>query len=78
MNFRIPFLVWLGGDRAPSDLARLNPLRGTPPADLNPRFGAGPEPIRNGDAANLALGLLGLPAVPGSSYGTPNTLSTAP
>lgn len=76
VNFRIPFLVWLGRDGIPHDLAALNPTRPSPPGDLNPR--SGPDPIRNGDAANLALHLLGLPAVPGSSYGAVRPLAVAP
>jgi len=67
VNFTIPFLVWLGGDGAPRDLYELNPTVRRKPA-ASERFTANaPPPIRNGDADNLALSLLGLPAIPGST-----------
>lgn len=69
LNFRIPFLAWLGADRAPSDLLAANPARPAPAADANPSFDGNPPPIRNGDAGNAALRLLGLPPIPASSYG---------
>jgi hypothetical protein len=69
LNFRIPFLVWLGSDRAPSDLAAVNPSRPRPDPATNPPFDGTPAPIRNGDAGNAALRLLGLPSIPESSYG---------
>ena len=67
VNFTIPFLVWLGGDGEPRDLYELNAaVRRKPTA--SERFAAdAPPPIRNADAGNLALSLLGLPAIPGST-----------
>ena len=67
VNFTIPFMVWVGGDGAPRDLYELNPTVRRKPA-ASERFAANaPPPIRNGDAGNLALSLLGLPAIPGST-----------
>jgi hypothetical protein len=67
VNFTIPFLVWLGGDSAPADLYALNASVRRKPSP-NERFTAdAPPPIRNADAGNLALSLLGLPAIPGST-----------
>jgi hypothetical protein len=67
VNFTIPFVVWLGKDGAAEDLYTLNPTSRSRPGPSE-RFmpGAAP-PIRNADAGNTALGLLGLPAIPGSS-----------
>ncbi len=68
-NYRIPFMVWGDGVGREKDLYDLN-------ADIrrNPRrsrklYAAKHQPIRNGDAANLALHLLGLECVPGSTIG---------
>ncbi|MFM7808444.1 MAG: hypothetical protein ACKPEA_11045, partial [Planctomycetota bacterium] len=67
VNFTIPFLVWLGGDGEPRDLYELNAAVRRKPA-ASERFAAdAPPPIRNADAGNLALSLLGLPAIPGST-----------
>lgn len=66
-NFLIPFLVWLGADRAPSELAALNAdRRALAPATEYLGDDASPPPIRNADAGNLALQLLGMPAIAGS------------
>ena len=64
-HYTVPFYVWSPGvPRA--DLYELNDgLRADPGTD-NVGSDADVQPIRNGDAANLALALLGLPAVPGS------------
>jgi sialate O-acetylesterase len=66
INFTIPFAVWLCGDGAPTDLYDLNAATRTrpdpavnPPRDVRGRA----APIRNADAGNAALSLLGLPAV---------------
>lgn len=67
VNFRIPFLIWLGTDTPAADLYDLNPQRARPEViEQLPRDAPAP-PIRNGDAGNLALRLLGLPAIPGST-----------
>lgn len=66
-NFVIPFLVWLGEDRAPAELAALNAdRRAVAPATKYLGDDASPAPIRNAEAGNLALSLLGMPAIPGS------------
>lgn len=73
-NYSIPFLVWVGDDAPGADLydinlnVRHNPgLSQTPSADVGDEPAEHAQPIRNGDAANLALSLLGLPPVPGST-----------
>ena len=69
LNFRIPFLVWLGSDRQGADLVVLNPSRRQLSPGLQVVATETPRPIRNGDAGNLALRLLGLPTIDGSTYG---------
>ena len=67
-NFVIPFRVL--GPRIPggSDPYSLVGEQRTPPAsDTNPGLELPDQPIRNGDSGNLALALLGLTPVPGSS-----------
>ena len=78
LNFRIPFLVWMGDARSSADLLELNVDRARPGREQIIERDAAVQPIRNGDAANVALGLLGLPVVPGSFYGAtrPLRLST--
>ena len=67
-NYTVPFYVW-GAGVPPGDLyaanagARRDPGSGQVPAD------AARQPVRNGDAANVALRLLGLPRVPCSTWG---------
>ncbi len=68
LNFRIPFVAWTG-DAAALDLCDANPGRPRPGREDRVARDAPAQPIRNGDAANLALRLLGLPPVPGSRYG---------
>jgi hypothetical protein len=64
--YTIPFFVWGPAVPAGADLYRLNEGRRADPAGGRPPY-TGPQPIRNGEAANLSLWLLGLPRVPGSS-----------
>jgi len=71
-NYRIPFLTWGAGvDHA--DLYELNPGFRDPGAG-RPSY-AGKQPVRNGDVANLAASLLGLPAVPGSDLDSDQSLT---
>ena len=62
-DYRIPFVVWGRGVR-PADLYELNPDYADPGTG-RPAYG-GPQPVRNGDLANLVTELLGLGPVPGS------------
>lgn len=64
-DYTVPFYVWGPGIR-PADLYALNAHR-RDPGDRQPTTVT--SPIRNGDAANLALALLGLGPVPGSTLG---------
>jgi hypothetical protein len=63
----VPFYVWGATVTAGADLYALNPTSRTDPGRSIPDYSASPQPIRNGDAGNLALGLLGLPPVPDST-----------
>jgi len=68
-NFTIPFIVWLGVDGEALDLYAINgESRARPSADAQPEADAAPPPIRNGEVGNLALQLLGLPAIPASQH----------
>ena len=68
LNFRIPFLFW-AGDSVAEDLYALNAERPRPGREERVARDAGRQPIRNGDAGNLALRILGLPPIDGSRYG---------
>ncbi len=66
-NFRIPFYVWGPGVQRGADLYSLNSQNRKDPGDQNPPYGSSRPPVRNGDAGNLALDILGLPPIPGST-----------
>ena len=67
VNFTIPFLVWSGVHQTQVDLYAINATTRHCPA-ANERFTANQlPPIRNSDAGNTCLMLLGLPAIPGST-----------
>lgn len=66
-NFVIPFYLFAPGAPGGRDLYSLVPgHRFAPPAEANPGYEKPYQPIRNGDAGNLALDLLRLPSIPGS------------
>ena len=66
-HYRIPLFVWGASIRAGADLYALNPGARSDPGTGKPDYNASPPPIRNGDTGNLALQLLGLGIVPGST-----------
>lgn len=67
-NYTIPFLVWGDGVARRADLYALN--RGyRDPGTGRPAYARKRQPIRNGDVANLAAGLLDLKPVRGSGIG---------
>jgi hypothetical protein len=76
-HYTVPFYVW--GTGVPSgDLYALNTDRRGEPGTGRPSFDASLQPIRNGSVANLALGLMGLDAVPGSTINVARRMRVAP
>ena len=77
-NYTIPFMVWGPEVKAGGDLYALNAESRKDPGTENPAFDAeGLQPIRNGSAGNLALSLLGLPAIDGSIINSDQDLKVA-
>lgn len=79
-NFVIPFFVMAPGIPPGSDLYALAGAAFVAPPETNAGYLDAHQPIRNGDAGNLALELLGLPPIDGSLMHTlgPALLVTAP
>ncbi|MCY2961738.1 MAG: alkaline phosphatase family protein [Planctomycetota bacterium] len=76
VDYVIPFLVWTGGS-APEELYARNPATRRDPGLGRPRPGDGNlPPVRNADAGNLCLDLLGMPAIPGSTVNAAQDLRT--
>jgi len=68
-NYTIPFMIWGKPVAKGVDLYTINNDRRKNPFDKRIGYNKSQQPIRNSDAANLALSLLGLPAVEGSTIG---------
>lgn len=66
-DYTVPFYVWGPGIMPGADLYALNPATRLNPGTGRPNYSAPLQPIRNGEAANVALKLLGLGPVPGST-----------
>lgn len=65
LNYTIPFFLWGPPIPAGANLYTLFANRADPGTSRVP-YHVNPQPIRNGDGANIGLGYLGLPAIPGS------------
>jgi predicted AlkP superfamily pyrophosphatase or phosphodiesterase len=66
-NHRVPFIVRGPGVARGADLYDLNRDYANP-GRRRPPYSHRRQPVRNGDLANVALDLLGLPPVPGSEH----------
>ncbi len=66
-SYRVPFLAWGAGVARGTGLYRINPDHADP-GRRRTRYRSDRQPVRNGDVANLATDLLGLPAVRGSEH----------
>ena len=66
-NYTIPFYVWGPDVPAGKDLYAISSASRLDPGTANPPYETPRQPVRNGDAGNLVLNLLGLPAIPGST-----------
>jgi hypothetical protein len=76
-HYTVPFYVWGAGIPA-GDLYALNADCRREPGTAQLGFDAPVQPIRNGGVANLALELLGLDPVPGSSINVARRIRVAP
>jgi len=73
-DYAIPFFAWGPAVISPSlDAYDLFSNRGNPSTNRL-TYTASPQPLRNCDSGNLALALMGLPSIPGSSVVSPEPI----
>ncbi len=65
-NYQIPFMAW-GPECLPDETCTASTTTAASPGTARTTY-EGPQPIRNGEIANLATDVLGLPKVPGSEF----------
>ena len=65
-DYTIPFMAWGPGIPAGANAYDVFPTRHDPGTG-RPDYNDPLQPLRNGDTGNLALSLLGLPPIPGST-----------
>ncbi len=75
LDYTIPFGVWGPGVTPGADLYAINGPTRLDPDEGRPPYSDPMQPIRNGDAANLELQLLGLPSVRGSTINAAQDLA---
>jgi hypothetical protein len=69
-DYQIPFFAVGPGYTPNSDLYVITGGKRVDPGLVRPRYSAIPQPIRNADASNVVLAMLGLPPIPGSLMGS--------
>jgi hypothetical protein len=77
-RYAVPFYIWGPGVKAGADLYTLNAATRQVAASYPMTTYAGMQPVRNAEANNLALQLLGLGPIPGSIFNYAQELMAAP